>query len=114
MKRLINNTVNTISFVNSIDYVINDFSVILTKVVGDEVLQIDNLIVQGGFSACRDFIKINIDLLSFNLEGGEYYLTLVNGNTKTQYSCIVETYQDSNGSTSVDQVYGDTVKFSAY
>lgn len=114
MKRLINNTINTISFVKSINYVINDFDVILTKVVGDEVLELNNLASLNGLPVCSDFIKLNIDLLSNNLEGGEYYLTLINGNTETSYLCLVDTYQNSNGSTSVDEVYGDTVKFSPY
>jgi hypothetical protein len=114
MKRLINNTVNTLSFVKSINYVINDFDVILSKVVGDEVLQLNNLSSSNGLAVCSDFIILNIDLLSNNLEGGEYYLTLVNGNTETSYLCLVETHENSNGSTTVDTVYGDTVKFSPY
>jgi len=114
MKRLINNTVNTLSFVKSINYVINDFDVILTKVVGEELLQLNNLSSSNGLAVCNDFIILNIDLLSNNLEGGEYYLTLVNGNTETSYLCMVDTHENSNGSTAVDTVYGDTVKFSPY
>ena len=58
---------------------------------------------------CKDFITLNVDLLTNSLEGGEYVLTLTNGSSSYEYLALVDTYTTTNGSGSV---YGNTVKFS--
>lgn len=111
MKRIKSEVINTISFVKSLDWVINSFDVKLEKVVGNGSQTFVDLQDLNSLETCTDFIRLNIDLINTSLEGGEYFLTLSNGNSKYRYSCNIEDYtttQDGSG------VYEDSVKFSTY
>jgi len=111
MKRLKVGEVNTLSFVKSIYYVINSFDVTFEKVVGSETLTLTNLQDLNGLDTCKDFIRLNIDLLSNSLEGGEYHLTLSSGSMTCTYLCNVESYTIDQSGTGI---YADTVRFSSY
>ena len=111
MKRLKVGSVNTLSFVKSIYYVINSFDVTFEKVVGNETLTLTGLQDLNGLDTCKDFIRLNIDLLSNNLEGGEYYLTLSSGSMTCKYLCNVESYENTQTGTGI---YADSVRFSPY
>lgn len=111
MKRLKVGSVNTLSFVKSIYYVINLFDVTFEKVVGSETLTLTGLQDLNGLDTCKDFIRLNIDLLSNNLEGGEYYLTLSSGSMTCKYICNVESYETTQTGTGI---YADSVRFSPY
>jgi hypothetical protein len=111
MKRLKVGSVNTLSFVKSIYYVINSFDVTFEKVVGSETLTLTGLQDLNGLDTCKDFIRLNIDLLSNNLEGGEYYLTLSSGSMTCKYLCNVESYETTQTGTGI---YADSVRFSPY
>jgi len=111
MKRLKVGEVNTLSFVKSIYYVINSFDVTFEKVVGSETLTLTNLQDLNGLDTCKDFIRLNIDLLSNSLEGGEYHLTLSSGSMTCTYLCNVESYNIDQSGTGI---YADTVRFSSY
>ena len=111
MKRLKVGTVNTLSFVRNINYVVNLFDVTIEKIVGSEVLEIPGLQDLNNLDSCKDFIRLNIDLLSNTLEGGEYQLTLTNGSSSCIYLCNVESYTTEQTGTGV---YSDTIRFSSY
>lgn len=111
MKSLKVGQVNTLSFVKSIYYVINSFDITLEKVVGNETLNLTGLQDLNGLDTCKDFIRLNIDLLSNNLEGGEYYLTLSSGSMTCKYLCNVESYETTQTGTGI---YADSVRFSPY
>ena len=111
MKRLKVGSVNTISFVKNIGHVINSFDIEFEKVVGKQTLVLTDLQDLNNLDSCKDFIRLNIDLLSNSLEGGEYYLTLSNGSDSQKYLCNVESYTtEQTGS----GIYSDTVRFSTY
>jgi hypothetical protein len=106
MKRLKSGAVNSISFIRNIGYAINSFDVVFEKVVGNTALTLTDLKDNLLLDSCSDFIVLNIDLLSNTIEGGEYYMSVLNGNTSTTYLCEVESYTfDSAGS----GLYSDTV-----
>ena len=109
MKRLRKGIVNTLSFVKLNSFQTNDFTLTLTKVVGTEELVLSSLADVYGLDVCKDFITLNVDLLTNSLEGGEYVLTLTNGSSSYEYLALVDTYTTTTGSGSV---YGNTVKFS--
>ena len=111
MKRLKVGSVNTLSFVKSIYYVINSFDVTFEKVVGSETLTLTGLQDLNALDSCKDFIRLNIDLVSNSLEGGEYYLTLSSGSMTCRYLCNVESYTIDQSGTGI---YADTVRFSSY
>ena len=111
MKRLKVGSVNTISFVKNIHYVVNSFDIKLEKVVGNETLELTDLQDLGNLDSCKDFIRLNIDLLSNTLEGGEYYLTLSNGSLSCVYLCNVESYTATQTGAGI---YDTTVRFSSY
>jgi len=111
MKRLKVGSVNTLSFVKSVQYVINSFDITLEKVVGNQSLDFIDLQDLNNLDSCKDFIRLNIDLVSNSLEGGEYYLTLSNGDLSCTYLCNVESYSTVQTGTGI---YGDTVRFSSY
>ena len=71
MKHLKTGVVNTLSFIKLKSFTVNSFSVTLTKVVGTDTLTLSSLTDLNGLDPCKDFIKINIDLLSNTLSGGE-------------------------------------------
>ena len=111
MKRLRVGSVNTVSFIKHIGYVVNDFDITLEKVVGTETLTLTELQDLNNLATCNDFISLNIDLVSNTLKGGEYYLTLNNGTSSYKYLCNVESYEvQQTGS----GIYDDTVRFSSY
>ena len=111
MKQLRVGSVNTISFIRYIGYVLNDFDITLEKVVGTETLSLTGLQDIHNLDSCKDFISLNIDLVSNSLKGGEYYLTLNNGTNSYKYLCNVESYEvQQTGS----GIYDDTVRFSSY
>ena len=108
MKRLKAGVVNTLSFVKLSTFTVNSFDITLSKVVGTGSLTITNLLDLNGLDSCKDFIKLNIDLLSNTLEGGEYYLSITNQGSEYTYLCLVEDYtitQTGSG------IYGSTVRF---
>jgi hypothetical protein len=108
MKRLKVGVVNTLSFVKLADFTTNSFDVTLEKVVGTGSLTITNLTDLNNLDSCKDFIRINIDLLSNDLDGGEYLLTLTNA-TKN-YTFLTEV-QDYTTTQSGSGIYADTVRF---
>jgi hypothetical protein len=111
MKRLRTGSVNTLSFVKNLDYVVNSFDVLLEKVVGNQTVTITDLQDLNNLSICNDFIRLNIDLVTNSLEGGEYYLTLTNASSKVSYLCNVESYTTTQTGTGI---YEDTITFSSY
>ena len=109
MKRLRKGIVNTISFVKLNSFTTNDFTITLSKVVGTDELVLSSLADVYSLNTCKDFITLNVDLLTNDIEGGEYTLTLQNGSSSYEYLTLVESYTTTTGSGSV---YGNTVKFS--
>lgn len=108
MKRLKTGVVNTLSFVKLGDFTVNSFDITLEKVVGNGSLTITNLTDLNNLDSCKDFIRINVDLLSNDLDGGEYILTLTNeGNS---YNFLTEV-QDYTTTQSGSGIYGSTVRF---
>lgn len=108
MKRLKAGVVNTLSFVKLSTFTVNSFDVTLDKVVGNGSLTITNLTDLNNLDSCKDFIRINIDLISNELEGGEYELTITNQGSSYKYLCHLEdyvVYQYDNG------IYKDVVRF---
>ena len=92
MKRLKAGVVNTLSFVKLSSFTVNSFDVTLDKVVGTGSLTITNLTDLNNLDSCKDFIQINIDLLSNDIEGGEYELTITNrgdSSTSTLQRCKI-------------------------
>jgi hypothetical protein len=111
MKRLRTGSVNTLSFVKNLEYVVNSFDVLLEKVVGNQTVTITGLQDLNNLSVCNDFIRLNIDLVTNSLDGGEYYLTLTNGSSSLVYLCNVESYTTTQTGTGI---YEDTIRFSSY
>ena len=111
MKRLRVGEVGTLSFIKHIGYVINSFDVTLEKVVGSGSLTLTDLQDLNNLDTCKDFIRLNIDLVSNSLEGGEYHLTLTNGDSTCNFLCNVESYEVTQTGTGI---YADTVRFSSY
>lgn len=106
MKRLKVGAVNSISFIRNLSYTINSFDVTFEKVVGGSALTLSALSDQLNLDSCSDFIVLNLDLISNQLEGGEYYLTISNEGSSSTYLCEVESYGfDTLGS----DIYGDSV-----
>ena len=108
MKRLKTGVVNTLSFVKLSSFTVNSFDVTLDKVVGTGILTITNLTDLNNLDSCKDFIQINIDLLSNDIEGGEYELTITNSGDSYKYLTEVQDYtvtQTGSG------IYGSTVRF---
>ena len=93
MKRLKTGVVNTLSFVKLGDFTVNSFDITLEKVVGTGSLTITNLTDLNNLDACKDFIHINIDLISNDIEGGEYELTITNSGNSYKYLTEVQDYQ---------------------
>ena len=108
MKRLKTGVVNTLSFVKLSTFTVNSFDVTLDKVVGTGSLTITNLTDLNGLNSCKDFIQINIDLLSNDLEGGEYELTITNSGESYKYLTEVQDYTVTQTGTGI---YGSTVRF---
>jgi putative N-acetylmannosamine-6-phosphate epimerase len=108
MKRLKVGVVNTLSFVKMASFTVNSFEVTLSKAVGAGSLTITNLTDLNGLDSCKDFIRLNIDLINNTLDGGDYYLTVSNqGNDFTYLANIQDTEVTQSGS----GVYADTVRF---
>ena len=108
MKRLKKGVVNTLSFVKLSSFTVNSFDVTLDKVVGTGSLTITNLTDLNNLDSCKDFIQINRDLLSNDIEGGEYELTITNDGDSYKYLTEVQDYtvtQTGSG------IYGSTVRF---
>ena len=108
MKRLKVGVINTLSFVKLGDFTTNSFDVTLEKVVGSDSLTITNLTDLNNLDPCKDFIRINIDLISNDIDGGEYILTLTNAGKSYSFLTEVkdyEVYQYDNG------IYKDVVRF---
>ena len=108
MKRLKTGVVNTLSFVKLSSFTVNSFDVTLDKVVGTGSLTITNLTDLNNLDPCKDFIQINIDLLSNDLEGGEYELTITNSGESYKYLTEVQDYTVTQTGTGI---YGSTVRF---
>ena len=108
MKRLKTGVVNTLSFVKLSSFTVNSFDVTLDKVVGTGSLTITNLTDLNNLDSCKDFIQINIDLLSNDLEGGEYELTIINSGESYKYLTEVQDYTVTQTGTGI---YGSTVRF---
>ena len=108
MKRLKTGVVNTLSFVKLGDFTTNSFDITLEKTVGTGSLTITNLTDLNNLDSCKDFILINVDLVSNDIDGGEYTLTLTNNGN--DYSYLTEV-QDYTTTQSGSGVYGSTVRF---
>ena len=108
MKRLKTGVVYTLSFVKLSSFTVNSFDVTLDKVVGTGSLTITNLTDLNNLDSCKDFIQINIDLLSNDLEGGEYELTITNSGESYKYLTEVQDYTVTQTGTGI---YGSTVRF---
>ena len=108
MKRLKTGVVNTLSFVKLSSFTVNSFDVTLDKVVGTGSLTITNLTDLNNLDSCKDFIQINIDLLSNDLDGGEYELTITNSGESYKYLTEVQDYTVTQTGTGI---YGSTVRF---
>ena len=108
MKRLKTGVVNTLSFVKLSSFTVNSFDVTLDKVVGTGSLTITDLNDLNDLDSCKDFIQINIDLLSNDLEGGEYELTITNSGDSYKYLTEVQDYTVTQTGTGI---YGSTVRF---
>ena len=108
MKRLKTGVFNTLSFVKLSSFTVNSFDVTLDKVVGTGSLTITNLTDLNNLDSCKDFIQINIDLLSNDLEGGEYELTITNSGESYKYLTEVQDYTVTQTGTGI---YGSTVRF---
>jgi hypothetical protein len=108
MKRLKVGVVNTISFVKLSTFTVNSFDVTLDKVVGSGSLTITNLTDLNALDSCKDFIQINIDLISNDLEGGEYELTITNQGSSYKYLTEVQDYTTTQTGSGI---YGSTVRF---
>ena len=108
MKRLKTGVVNTLSFVKLSSFTVNSFDVTLDKVVGTGSLTITNLTDLNNLDPCKAFIQINIDLLSNDLEGGEYELTITNSGESYKYLTEVQDYTVTQTGTGI---YGSTVRF---
>lgn len=109
MKRLKTGVVNTLSFVKLSTFTVNSFDITLSKVVGTGSLTITNLTDLNNLDSCKDFIQINIDLLSNEIEGGEYELTITNNGESYNYLTEVQDYQYNNLTTGI---YSDSVVLS--
>ena len=109
MKRLKTGVVNTLSFVKLSTFTVNSFDITLSKVVGTGSLTITNLTDLNNLDSCKDFIQINIDLLSNEIEGGEYELTITNNGESYKYLTEVQDYQYNNLTTGI---YSDSVVLS--
>lgn len=106
MKRLKAGVVNSISFIRNLQYSVNSFDVTFDKVVGGTTLTLSDLEDVNSLDPCRDFIVLNIDLLSNELDGGEYYMTISNSGNSSTYLCEVESHvYDTLG----NSIYGDSV-----
>ena len=108
MKRLKTGVVNTLSFVKLADFTVNSFDITLTKVVGTGSLTITDLTDLNNLDSCKDFISINVDLLSNDLDGGEYILTLSNGSNEYNFLREVQDYTTTQTGSGI---YGSTVRF---
>ena len=108
MKRLKTGVVNTLSFVKLSTFTVNSFDVTLDKVVGTGSLTITNLTDLNNLDSCKDFIQINIDLLSNELDGGEYELTITNSGDSYKYLTEVQDYTVTQTGTGI---YSSTVRF---
>ena len=109
MKRLKAGAVNSISFIRNISYTTNSFDVEFEKVVGTTALTLSGIEDQLGLADCSDFIVLNIDLVSNELDGGEYYMTITNGSNSSTYLCEVQSYKYTTHGTSI---YADSVVLS--
>ena len=108
MKRLRAGSINTLSFVKLSDFTINSFDVTLEKTVGTGSLTITNLTDINGLVSCKDFIRISIDLVTNNLDGGEFLLTLTNSGNS--YTFITEV-QDTEAVNAGTGVYASVIRF---
>lgn len=109
MKRLKAGAVNSISFIRNINYTTNSFGVEFEKVVGTTALTLSGIEDQLGLADCSDFIVLNIDLVSNELDGGEYYMTITNGGNSSTYLCEVQSHKYTTHGTSI---YADSVVLS--
>ena len=108
MKRLTAGSVNTLSFVKHPQWVINDFDITLEKVVGTGSLSLTGLQDLNGLNSCNDFVRLNIDLLSNDLEGGEYYIEVTNGTITSSYLAEIKAHTATQTGSGI---YSDTVVF---
>jgi hypothetical protein len=109
MKRLKSGVVNTLSFVKTADYISNDFSITLEKIVGSGYLTLENLEDNRNLDVCSDFISLNVDLITNELDGGEYFLYLTHGTSTQKYLADVQSYQYNTLGSSI---YADSVVLS--
>lgn len=108
MKRLKTGVVNTLSFVKLSTFTVNSFDVTLDKVVGNGSLTITNLTDLNNLDSCKDFIRLNIDLISNEIDGGEYELTITNQGSSYKYLTEVQDYTTTQSGSGI---YSDTVRF---
>ena len=108
MKHLKTGIVNTLSFVKIKSFTVNSFAIKLDKIVGDYSLTLSSLTDNNALDSCKDFISLNVDLLSNDIDGGEYSLTLINGDNEYTYLVHIEDYTTTQTGAGI---YGDSVRF---
>lgn len=109
MKILKSGVVNTLSFVKINSFTVNNFAIKLDKLVGDYSLTLSSLTDNNSLDSCKDFITLNVDLLSNDIDGGEYSLTLIYNETD-EYMYLVDV-KDYTTTQSGVGIYSDSVKF---
>lgn len=101
--------VNYLSFVRYGSLSVNDFTIELRKVVGSENYTFSELQDSNNLASCYDFLVLTLDLLTTDVEGGEYELTLYNdGNELGAFLINIIDYTQTNQA--VSGVYASTVK----
>ena len=103
-------TVNYLSFIRTSDLTVDSFSLQLTAVVGGQSYSFTSLQDLHHLADCRDFFVLTLDLMSTQVSGGEYELTLYNNSEQRgKYLITVIGYQyDAVGTGIYDNVVSVT------
>ena len=110
MRKLINGQINKVSFVYQSTMSSNLFTITLDKVVGNKIYTFSNLSDPDGIDSCREFIVLDIDLTSTDVDGGEYFLTISNASQDiATVMCEAVDYEYAN-TVSGNELYSSTVK----
>lgn len=110
MRKIINGQINKVSFVYDSAMSSNLFSIFLDKVVGNKTYTFSGLSDPDGIDSCREFVVLDIDLTSTDVDGGEYYLTLSNATDDIiTVMCEAVDYEYAN-TVSGNELYSSTVK----
>lgn len=118
MKRIEVNSITNISLVRAfnIDNYNNNFTIVMTKVVGDQVITLTGITDPNFNDNCRGFIRVPIDLIGNTADGGEYivevYCESIEDGMTLVSSLVIEVVTDEiNNIAAGDPIYGNTVKY---